>query len=295
MTKKSKIDDPNIEFYPDQDLTKYSTMRLIAVGDLYIVKSVDALEKLVKVLDEYQVIGWGANLLLKEKSEIPYIKLDFSFDRKQLEEYKEEYVLPASCSVPVLTSAASRLSLGGWEVFTGVPASLGGAIVMNAGTGLGEIGEVVKSFNVMNSMGELRVVNVDNKTFSYRKNNAIKDGDIIISAVLIHKGLDPKVPETIKNYLKYRNTTQPMNAKTCGCIFKNYSEPGITCRAGQYIDILGLKGFRYKNLRISPLHANFIENLGETTYTDVLEFVSMIKSELKLYFDVDFEIEVRLT
>lgn len=294
MSKKSQVEDPQIEFFPDIDLTKHSTMRLSATGDLYVVKSIDALSKLVKVLEEYIVIGWGANMLLTEKSNVPYIKLELPFDRKILDEVREEYDLPASCSVPVLTSAASRLGLGGWEVFTGVPASLGGAIVMNAGTGLGEIGEVVKSFEVMNKMGEIRSISVDKETFSYRKNNIIVDGDIIISAVLKHKGVDQTVPETIKNYLKYRNTSQPMNAKTCGCIFKNYSGSGITCRAGQYIDILGLKGLRYKSLRISPLHANFIENQGEATYTDVLEFVSMIKSELKLYFDVDFEIEVKL-
>lgn len=294
MTKETIVDHSDIEFIANCDMTKMSTMRLRAVGDLYIVKSEEALALLLGALDNYTMIGWGANLLLQEKSEIPYVKLEFNFDRQYLEEFREEYHLPASCSVPVLSSAASRLGLKGWEVFTGVPASLGGALVMNAGTGLGEIGEVVKSFRYMKKNGEIKEVKVDDQTFSYRKNNVIENGDVILSAVLVHKGQDNKVSEIIKNYLKYRNASQPMNAKTCGCIFKNYQGSGITCRAGQYIDILGLKGLRYKGLRISPLHANFIENIGEATYTDVMEFIEIIKEELKLNFNVDFEIEVKM-
>lgn len=271
-----------------------STMKLKARGDLFIAKSEDGLRYLLLNLDDYVLLGWGANLLLKEESDVPYIKLDFQFNKKILETYQEEYDLPASCSLPVLSSAASRLGLKGWEVFTGVPASLGGAIVMNAGTGLGEISEVVKSFRVMSKTGELKEIKNEKNTFKYRANNVLRKGDVILSAVLIHRGHDPNVSSVIKDYLKYRNSTQPMNAKTCGCIFKNYHSEDLSCRAGQSIDILGLKGFTYKGLRISPMHANFIENSGEATYQDVIEFIAIIKTELKMYFGVDFEIEVKL-
>lgn len=269
-------------------------MKLKSSGDLFIVKSEEGLKYLLLNLEDYILLGWGANLLLKEQSDIPYIKLDFEFDKNVLQKYQEEYHLPASCSVPVLTSAASRLGLKGWEVFTGVPASLGGALVMNAGTGLGEISEVVKSFRVMNKAGEVREIKNESKTFGYRTNNVLEKGDVIVSAVLINKGQDQQVSQTIKDYLKYRNSTQPMNAKTCGCIFKNYHGSDISCRAGQSIDILGLKGLTYKGLRISPMHANFIENHGEATHKDVMEFIAIIKSELKMYFGVDFEIEVKM-
>lgn len=269
-------------------------MKLKSLGDLFIVKSEEGLKYLLSNLEGYILLGWGANLLLKEKSEIPYIKLDFNFDKSMLQELQDEYHLPASCSLPVLSSAASRLGLKGWEVFTGVPASLGGALVMNAGTGLGEISEVVKSFRVMDKAGEIREVKNESNTFGYRSNNALNKGDVIISAVLTHQGQDQQVAQTIKDYLKYRNSTQPMNAKTCGCIFKNYRGSDISCRAGQSIDILGLKGLTYKGLRISPMHANFIENNGEATHKDVMEFIAIIKSELKMYFGVDFEIEVKM-
>jgi UDP-N-acetylmuramate dehydrogenase len=91
-----------------------------------------------------------------------------------------------------------------------------------------------------------------------------------------------------------RNRTQPLKEWTCGCIFKNNQNllSGVTCRAGLFIDIMGLKGFTYKNLRISPKHANFMENSGESSYEDVLMMINVLQKELKLQTGVTFETEV---
>lgn len=282
-----------IEVQKDIDLTKMSTMRLKARGDLVLVKNVEGLRLFVQNVKDYIVLGWGANQLLKQKSDRPYLKLDFPFDKTCLDSVQDTYTIPASVSLASLTSAANKLKLRGWEVFTGIPASLGGAIAMNAGTGLGEISEVVDSFRVMSKDGEIRQVLCGPGTFSYRKNNALKPGDVIFEAVLTHRGVDSAIPETIKDYLKYRNSTQPMKAKTCGCIFKNHIDGKTTCRAGQSLDTIGLKGFEYKNLRVSPKHANFIENLGDSTYEDVMELIKILKEKLKDAYGVEFEMEVR--
>ncbi len=76
-----------------------------------------------------------------------------------------------------------------------------------------------------------------------------------------------------------------------GLIFEHLDR-GVTCRAGQFIDIMGLKGFTYKNLRISPKHANFMENSGESSYEDVLTMIGLLQKELKLQTGVSFETEV---
>lgn len=282
-----------LQIYRDIDLTKMSTMRLKARGDLVVVKNIEALKRFVKMIDNYIILGWGANQLLKQESKKPYLKLDFDFDRSYLNQIQNEYVLPASVSLATLTSSANRLNLGGWEVFTGIPATLGGAIAMNAGTGLGEIAEVTSSFKVMQSNGEIREIICGPATFSYRRNNALRAGDIVFEAVLTHKGQNPEVSKIIKDYLKYRNSSQPMNAKTCGCIFKNHRDGKTTCRAGESLDRIGLKGFCYKNLRVSPKHANFIENLGDSTYEDVMELINILKEKLKDAYGVEFEMEVR--
>ena len=160
----STIASDEFELEINKDLTKYSTMKLKSFGDLITIKSESALKTILPLLKkqniEYRVLGWGANLLLPEKSSVPYIQLDFSFDKKILENAQDEYILPASISLAVLTSHAAKFGLKGWEVFTGIPASLGGAIFMNAGTNLGEIGSVIKEVKIITSSGEEKLIKI---------------------------------------------------------------------------------------------------------------------------------------
>lgn len=298
MILKEAFNFPDVLLEENKDLKKFSTMRLNAVGDLITVKSIEALKKTIKLLKtnkiEYRVLGWGANVLLPETSELPYIQLDFEFDKTLLESPREEYLLPASISLATLTSHANKFGLKGWEVFTGIPASLGGALFMNAGTNLGEIGTLVTEVKLVTADGEEKVIKIDNSSFSYRKNHFVNKGDVIVEARLKHNGLDPAISKKIKEYLEMRTRTQPLKEWTCGCTFKNFQdqERDITCRAGQFIDIVGLKGFTYKNLQISPKHANFLENKGDSTSADVLAMIDILQKELKLQFGVSFSPEV---
>ena len=129
---------------------------------------------------------------------------------------------------------------------------------------------------------------IEKGSFSYRKNNFLQEGDIIVEARLIHLGIDEAIKQKIHDYLQMRNQTQPLRESTCGCVFKNHK----TCLAGKSIDIMGLKGFTYKNLQVSLKHANFMENKGESTYEDVIEMINLLKAELKLQYGVTFEVEV---
>jgi len=293
-------DDKSITFEVDKDLTKYSTMKLKAHGNIVIVQALDSLVLLVKELRAenipYKVIGWGANFIIPQELNFVLVKLNFPIEKNIFDQQDSEYWLPASFPLNVLTSVASKKGFMGWEVFTGVPASLGGALAMNAGTSLGEIGELVKEVKILSPEGELRCHKVDKDSFSYRKNHFLLKGDIIVEVLLTHKGLDKGVSEIIKNYLKRRTDSQPLKEKTCGCMFKNYvevtSSQEMTCRAGLSIDIMGLKGISVNDLRISPMHANFMENRGLAASSDVLELVQFTKRELKLQYGVEFETEV---
>lgn len=281
-----------------KDLKKYSTMRLDAIGDLITVKNVDALKAVTKTLTsnnlKYRLLGWGANMLLPETSQTPYLQLDFEFDRTVFNSPKDEYILPASVSLATLTSHANKFGLKGWEVFTGIPASLGGAIYMNAGTNLGEIGSIVNSVWIITKDGQEKLIEIDKNSFTYRHNHFVNPGDVIYQARLKHYGTDEAISKKIKEYLEMRTRTQPLKEWTCGCIFKNFQNHnlGVTCRAGLFIDIMGLKGLSYKNLQISPKHANFMENRGESSYEDVLTMIKMLQKELKLQTGVSFETEV---
>ena len=278
------------------DLTNFSTLRLKSMGDLIIVSSKESLKILLPRLKKhgipYHILGWGANLILPERNYEVFIKLKFTFDKEiYFSKMRDEYDIPASVSLNTLSSHAIIYGIKGWEVFTGIPASLGGAVYMNAGTELGEIREVLKEVTIINAGGKEKAIVIDRHSFSYRKNHFVEEGDVIVSAKLIHQGYSQEVSETIKHYLKKRCYTQPLNKFTCGCVFKNVSQ---SCRTGKCIDIMGFKGLRLRNIMVSKKHANFFENRGLSTAEDVKIFIKHIKYELELNFGTKFETEVQI-
>lgn len=291
-----------VEVLLDAELTKFSTMKLFCQGDLIKVSIVDSLKSLIKVLQEagvsYKLIGWGANLILPKNPDFVFIKLDLPFDKSLIDPNLDTFSLPATAPLNVLTSIATKHGFKGWEVFTGVPASLGGAVFMNAGTNLGEIGELVKDVTLLRKNGDLEKVIIDEASFSYRKNHFVKEGDVIVEVTLFHKGKDPNIGDLIKDYLKKRTDTQPLREKTCGCMFKNQSisvdGEEVTCRAGLYLDIIGLKGLSQGEMRVSPRHANFMENRGSCSSDEVTKLVDTALKELEFHYGVKFETEVDL-
>ena len=285
-----------VELRENYNLIKLSTLRLRSLGDLILVYSEDSLRALLPRLKKnnilYHVLGKGSNQVLPEKNDRVLLKLDFPFNKTTyFSKMREEYDLPCSIPLNILTSHARTYGIKGWEVFTGIPASLGGAVYMNAGTELGEIGEIIKEVSVIGPKGKKRSIIIDQNSFSYRKNNFVKEGEVIVSAKLIHRGYNKKVSKQIKYYLEKRTQTQPLNKFTCGCIFKNISQ---TCRAGERIDIMGLKGLRFKNIMVSKKHANFFENQGSASAEDVKKLIKHIQYELELNFGFVFETEVQI-
>ncbi len=280
----------DIDYKINTDLTNYSTIKIKVKADLYIVKSIESLKFLIKEFKakkvKYTLLGLGANQILSEGS--VYIKLKLP-NIDNLNEYKEEYTLSASISLNQLSSAARKFNLDGWQVLTGIPATLGGAIAMNAGTRIGEIKDIVKSVTVLRK--ELSIESIVNfeGMFSYRNNNFLKKGDIVIAATLIHKGQRENVKEEILEYLNKRKVDQPWGTANCGCVFKNSNR----ISAGQAIDLLGLKGFCYKGLKISSVHANFIENTN-ASYEDFKELIEYINYQLETFYGQKFELEVKI-
>lgn len=293
ISEIQKILDLSLQL--DQDLTSYTTMRLASRGDLIEVSSVSALQKLLPLLKvynrKYLLVGWGANQILPPSCEDLVIHLKLPFDYKYLDTQKEEYQLPASIGLNHLTGHAVKFGLTGWEVFTGIPASLGGAIFMNAGTNLGEIGKLVKKVSLVTPDGLLREEIISNTSFSYRHNHFVQPGEVIVGATLVHHGVDEAISQKIKDYLEYRKKTQPLATKNCGCVFKN---PNKESQAGRLIDLMGLKGLSLGGLRISPKHANFIENSGNSNWKEFEALIGIIRSNMDTFYGIEFELEVKI-
>jgi UDP-N-acetylmuramate dehydrogenase len=285
----------DLELKINTELSRFTTIRLKSKGDILIVKSIEALKETIKTLKKYKkayhLVGWGANQILHNTADVYFIKLQFEFDRNYLARARDEYYLPANISLNILTSHAKRFGLKGWEVFTGIPASLGGAVYMNAGTNLGEIKDIVKSVTILRSNTEIEEVIIEKDSFKYRGNNFVKDGDIILALTLYHHGLDESLSIRIEDYLDLRQRTQPLQSYNCGCVFKNFDS---NHRAGQYIDVLGMKGLRLGDLMVSNKHANFIENSGDAKSIDFVELTDEIKYQLELFSGIQFELEAKV-
>lgn len=292
LSTLKEIEDVQLDL--DIDLQSYSTMGLKATGSLITCFSLDSLKRTLQFLNKenlpYFPLGWGANQVLKG-GETPYLKIQFPYDENYLNEVRSEYQLPGSLSVAKLSSHAAKFNLKGWEVVTGIPASLSGAVYMNAGTNLGEIGSLVSEVRIVSKKGEEKIIKGDALKFSYRKNNFCEDGDFIYQVTLKNLGQDENVSKTIREYLLLRNQTQPMKAKTCGCVFKNHTT-GL--RAGKAIDDLGLKGHQVGQVRVSPIHGNFFENLGGGTIEEFLELLNFVRKEIKDKLGVTLELEVKI-
>lgn len=285
-----------IEFFLNHDLSSFTTMKLKSNGHLIKVKNIEALKNVLLLMSkfkiQYRVLGWGANTLIPEvNQDLIYLKLEFKQDTEVLNEARELYHLPASLSLNLMTAHALKFGINGWEVLTGIPATLGGAIFMNAGTKFGDISLLIKEVEIMDNWGQIRNHKVDKDSFSYRKNHFIKQGDVILSALVKSFGIgDDTVKNKILEYSHYRKKTQPLNTKNCGCVFKNINNTS----AGMIIDLLGLKGF-YKNaLKISHIHGNFIENSGGATLDDFLDLTGAIQSVVEMNTGIKFELEVSI-
>lgn len=295
MFEDEVVKIPNCNFFRDHDLTSLTTMRFPSRGDLINVNSLEALKKVLHLLKKsnrnYQVVGWGANQILPAVCEDVIIHLNLPFDFSYLDTPRQIYTLPASLGLNHLTSHAVKFGLNGWEVFTGIPASLGGAVYMNAGTSLGEIGKLVKSVKLITPDGEERLENISSKSFSYRKNHFVSQGEVIVEINLIHSGFNPEISNKIKDYLQYRKKTQPLATKNCGCVFKN---PMPDQSAGKLIDLMGLKGVAIGGLRISEKHANFIENYNHANWDQFQTMIKTIKEYIDHFYGIEFELEVKI-
>jgi len=284
-----------IKLYSNIDLKKYSTMKLCSQGSLLEIHSLKALQEVVVLLNKkgvsYQVIGWGANTLLPENlGEKILLKLKFqNYKINDFFKLSKNYTFPACFPLPSLVKMAEKFCLSGWECLTGIPASIGGATFMNAGTKLGEIGSLITSVRYVSKSGELKEHCIDKSSFSYRQNNFLEASDVIYEVSLTHEGVDETVPSKISSYRKLRRETQPLDESSCGCVFKNFTHES----AGKVIDEIGLKGFRYKNLSISEVHANFIINHGGATLEDFSYLVAKVKAKVLEEKGQKIECEVR--
>lgn len=284
----------------DEPLARHTTIRVGGPADiLAFPRTLAETQQLLSLADEARlpvfVFGWGSNLLVRDGGIRGLVinlseglqevtRLDSSGDAVQIQ-------VGTGVKIPGLLDTLIKEGLTGLEFMAGIPATVGGALWMNAGTPAGEIGQAVHSVSYLTKKGQLHTRPRADCGFRYR-HSGFPSGAILVEAVLSLKPGDPaKIRAAIEKNKNNRVATQPLNLPNLGSVFKN---PSKRQKAGRLIEEAGLKNIRVGQARISEKHGNFIVNEGQAKAQEVLALIGLIKDKVKEKCHVRLETEVRV-
>tara|TARA_Y100001968_G_scaffold117060_1_gene106452 strand:+ start:1591 stop:2469 length:879 start_codon:yes stop_codon:yes gene_type:complete len=237
------------------------------------------------------IIGAGSNLLINDEG-IKGLSL-CTRQLKGIQIEKATGVIKALSgeTLPSLSRKAAAYGLHGLEWAVGIPGTLGGAVVMNAGAQGHCISDYLESITTISLNGEYKVIKGTDLAFGYRFSLLQKKKLIVISASLkLEPGHEEKKIRDITNKnLNHRLNTQPYTEQSCGSVFRN-PEP---LKAAKLIEDVGLKGFRYGGAEISKIHSNFIINSNRASSSDVKELIKYIQKKVFDYYGILLETEVK--
>lgn len=232
------------------------------------------------------ILGKGSNSLFDDRGFNGVVianRIDF-LEKIQPDQWR----VGAGYSFSLLGSQTARHGFSGLEFASGIPASVGGAVYMNAGANGRETAESLISVDFVSPQGELIHFNRSDLSFSYRTSPFQKLPGAIISATFQLTPSDTAREKQLA-IIDYRKKTQPYKAKSAGCVFRN---PNCG-HAGALIERAGLKGKTIGDAEVSAIHANFVINRGTASSQDILALIRYIQDEVKAQTGFELESEVR--
>jgi UDP-N-acetylmuramate dehydrogenase len=277
--------------YPASRLTTVGTggparylARPGAAGELHEVLRWGAAEGL-----EIAVIGLGSNLLVADEG-YDGLVVRLSGELARIERDGERIVCGGGATLAAIVKRATGWGLSGIEFGCAIPGTAGGAVRMNAGAYGGELRDVLESALVVDAEGERRE-RPGELDMTYRHSN-VHPGEVVAEAVLRLRPGDPgRIRATVADMQRRRRDAQPAKVRTFGSVWKN---PDGGPGAGQMLEACGLKGFALGGARISPVHANFIENTGGARSADVIALMREARSRARDRYGVQLEHEVQM-
>jgi UDP-N-acetylmuramate dehydrogenase len=202
------------------------------------------------------------------------------------EEANQLVYTQAGVRLPRLMQFALGRELSGMEWAAGIPGTVGGGVVMNAGTRLGEMQNVLKAVDLVTIYGKRKRVEACTLSFMYRK-TILPKGIVVGAWLQLTTAMKGTIQSVTKDYLQYRKTTQPLTLPNAGSVFKNPTGDS----AGRLIEAAGLKGFQIGDAQVSTKHANFIVNRGAATAEQVLSLVQKVREQVARKFGVRLQLE----
>lgn len=237
----------------------------------------------------YHLLGNGTNLLVADAG-VRGALISLSHAFRQISRQGNTIVAGGGVGLPELLQYCASHALQGLEQLAGIPGTVGGGVRMNAGSWGVAIGDRVSYLLVMDSAGNTKTSSRNEVSFGYRGVDLPKDEIILQAAFSLEEGDGEEIKGRMGGYLQRKRETQPLSLPSAGSIFKN--PPGIP--AGRLIEELGLKGTRRGAAMISPLHANFIVNMGGARARDVIGLIDYVRSRAWQERGIQLELEVSI-
>ena len=278
---------------PDEPLAEHTTFRIGGPAEVFVMpRTIEEIQKTLEICRReklsYFILGNGSNLLVGDKGyRGVIIRLGGDFNHLTVEGTLRAAAGALLSSIAV---AARRASLAGFEFAGGIPGTLGGAVVMNAGAYGGEMKDVLKDVTVMTGEGEVRVIPAAELEMGYRTSIIKKAGYLVLGATISLKEGNLEEIKTLTRELSEKRTSkQPLEFPSAGSTFKR--PEGYF--AGKLIMDSGLRGCQIGGARVSDKHCGFVINAGDATAEDVVSLMKHVTEVVREKYGVTLEPEVK--
>ena len=289
---KDMIEDSRV--YVDEPMKKHTTFRVGGPADYFVVpKTKEEVKNIVALCREfdmpYYVLGNGSNLLVGDKGYRGVI-IQIYKEMNHIQVEGDRMKVQAGALLSKIGSAAFEAGLTGFEFAAGIPGTMGGAVVMNAGAYGGEMKDVLFSVTVLTPEGEVLTLSNKELELGYRTSIVAKKNYIVLEVTLaLQKGEKDAIKARMDELRIQRTTKQPLEYPSAGSTFKR--PEGYF--AGKLIQDAGLRGFQVGGAQVSEKHCGFVINKENATAADVLELMRQVSAIVKEKFGVELEPEVK--
>ena len=295
ILEKSKLNKENL--YYDEPMAKHTSFKIGGPADVFI--KVDNIEELKEILDlskknqiPLTIIGNGSNILVTDKG-IRGITAKLNLKDIKIKNENNKQIIKVDAGVPVglLAQKLLKEEITGFEELSGIPGTIGGAVIMNAGAHGKELKDILKKVTAMDYNGNIHEFTNEECLFSYRNSRFQKEKYIILQATLeLEKGNSTEIKEKMDEYMQFRKEKQPIEYPNAGSTFKR-GEDFVTAKL---IDEAGLKGYKVGGAQVSEKHAGFIVNVDNATAKDVIELTDYIKEKIEEKFGKKINLEIQI-
>jgi UDP-N-acetylmuramate dehydrogenase len=288
----ARLKELEVELLPGVPLKEKTSLGIGGSTDELLLYRFDTIPQVMRLLaDEkisYRFLGGGTNVLICD-GELPWVVLHLPATRPGMRIKGNAAYVDASADLGGMVTFCAKHNLGGMEGLIGVPGSVGGALRMNAGAYGTQIGSHVREVELYRaSSGEVETVRGNDIRFDYRHTSFAPD-DVMLGVKLeLPEKPYQEIVAGIRVCNEKRRSSQPLNQKSAGCIFKNPAGGS----AGRMIDELNLKGHRVGGAMVSDRHANFFVNVGNATCADMLQLMEDVRDRVRAAYGVELENEV---